>query len=292
MLVDELLIKRARNKLIVDLRHCKTLRDARIFINELSSSAGYFCLSSSILASNSLIAAVLEARLVGARIILNLNLNCSPEEMSSWGEQLSCSGIAMVTIQCSSGLQSIQAFMNSLKENKKCFSDDYQPDKESFSPPRPLALGVTLPDYMEQVVATPIFGNIIQCSRVLNGYAQNHLDGIVCSPNNLKSYHNSDFDKTLKLVTDVAPKGFSLNIQKKTISPIEAIEQGADYLLIREPIVFPPPGYSAKSEVERMLVEIIQAIQTKERLKRIPSTKSTPYITRKKNTVATQQKTC
>lgn len=276
--MEELLKKRARNKLVVDLRHCKALREVRPFLEELSPLVGYFCLSSSILASNSLISIALETRLAGARIILNLNLNCPPEEMASWGEQLSFSGIAMVTIQCSSGSQSIQAFMNSIKINEKCFSDDYQADKDSFSFPRPLVLGVTIPTNMEQSMATPIFGNVAQCSRVLNGYAQEYLDGIVCSPRDLKSCHNSDFDKILKLATDVVPAGFSSNnIQKKTISPAQAIEHGADYLLIREPIVYPPPGYSTKSEVERMLVEIVHAIQIKERLKKIPVTKKVSY---------------
>jgi hypothetical protein len=171
----------------------------------------------------------------------------------------------MVTIHCSSGPQALQAFVKKMKENTRRFSDEYQVNQDStFNQPRPLMIGVTIPYYMESTISAMIFGNIGQRLLVLDGYLR-QLDGVICRPDNIKSY-----DKTIRMVTEVVPGEQPLaDTQKKKITPAKAIEQGADYLLIREPITSPLPGHTTKSETERILVEIANSLQNRDRLKKV-----------------------
>ena len=62
------------------------------------------------------------------------------------------------------------------------------------------------------------------------------LDGVVCSPfeiDNIKSKVGPDF-KTV--VPGIRPRNFDKNDQKRIMTPSEAVDKGADYLVIGRPI--------------------------------------------------------
>ena len=66
----------------------------------------------------------------------------------------------------------------------------------------------------------------------------NGLDGIVCSPLEINVIRKQVGSKMIIVVPGIRPENYSKknDDQKRTLTPIEAIEMGADYLVIGRPI--------------------------------------------------------
>lgn len=67
---------------------------------------------------------------------------------------------------------------------------------------------------------------------------KNNLDGIVCSPKEIKTIKNIVSNKLLIITPGIRPLNYldKNDDQKRTMTPKEAIEIGADYLVIGRPI--------------------------------------------------------
>ena len=67
---------------------------------------------------------------------------------------------------------------------------------------------------------------------------KNGLDGIVCSPLEIKTIRKEIGKRMIIVVPGIRPINYSKknDDQKRTLSPIEAIEMGANYLVIGRPI--------------------------------------------------------
>ena len=67
---------------------------------------------------------------------------------------------------------------------------------------------------------------------------KNGLDGIVCSPLEIKAIRKEIGKEMIIVVPGIRPINYSKknDDQKRTLTPIEAIEMGADYLVIGRPI--------------------------------------------------------
>lgn len=105
--------------------------------------------------------------------------------------------------------------------------------------PRPLIVGVTVLTSMDQAdinmigVEHPLDE---QVKRLADLAQSSGLDGVVCSPfeiEMLRKHCGADFT----LVTPgIRPEGSSKGDQKRTLTPKEAVERGADYIVVGRPI--------------------------------------------------------
>ncbi len=269
--MEEALRARVKNRIIVDIRHLNTLKEINNTLEAISNMAGYFCINPSMLISHSLELILMTFRNKNVKAFLDFNLNLPPQQMISCAEKLRTSGVAMVNIQCSAGYNSMKAFMETISKNEKKFSDDHNVTEDSiFSSPRPLVFGVTIPPHMEHSLATSNFGDVDRRMITFNGYVQRaNLDGVICKPYLLKSYDSSSFDGILKIATNVVPDEATPSVHQRTITPFNAIKDGADYLLIDKPIVNQNGLYATEKDVFRIMVEIAHALQVKDRLKRV-----------------------
>ena len=62
------------------------------------------------------------------------------------------------------------------------------------------------------------------------------LDGVVCSPYEIKPIKQACGDAFITVVPGIRPQGSAQNDQKRSLAPKDALEQGADYLVIGRPI--------------------------------------------------------
>lgn len=105
------------------------------------------------------------------------------------------------------------------------------------------------------------------------------MDGIVCSPDDLKLFDPSNgpivwkgpepldlgsfyelTGKLLKVTPGVRPAWAAANDQKRVMTPGEAIRAGADYLVIGRPILRPPSEIGSPLEaIKRIVDEIAEA---------------------------------
>ncbi len=84
---------------------------------------------------------------------------------------------------------------------------------------------------------------------------------IVCSPKEAATLHDHFNDALVrddvKLITPgVRPKWAARNDQERVTTPKEALEAGADYLVIGRPITNPPKGVTCVEAAQRVLEEI------------------------------------
>jgi orotidine-5'-phosphate decarboxylase len=74
------------------------------------------------------------------------------------------------------------------------------------------------------------------------------LDGVVCSPQEIEAVKAECGEDFLLVTPGIRPAGSESGDQKRTLSPREAIERGADYLVIGRPITAAAdPAQAARS---------------------------------------------
>ncbi len=88
------------------------------------------------------------------------------------------------------------------------------------------------------------------------------VDGVVTSPNEAGAIRECCGPDFLILTPGIRPVWAPKNDQVRTMSPFEAIREGADYLVIGRPITSPPAevGDSAKA-IELIVTEIAEALE-------------------------------
>ena len=116
---------------------------------------------------------------------------------------------------------------------------------------RPLIVGVTILTSLDQndLSAIGVDHALNDQVRLLADLAQHAgLDGVVCSPKEialLREHCGPDFKL---IVPGIRPEGSAQGDQKRTMTPHEALSQGADYLVIGRPITeSPDPKAAAES---------------------------------------------
>ncbi len=122
---------------------------------------------------------------------------------------------------------------------------------------QPLLIGVTILTSHDQKELTSIGidGDPTSAvSRLARTAQDSGLDGVVCSPHEasrLRSELGADF----KLVTPgVRPQGSTADDQQRIMTPVEAITQGSDYLVIGRPITQADDPVKALDAINQSLV--------------------------------------
>jgi orotidine-5'-phosphate decarboxylase len=160
----------------------------------------------------------------GFEVFLDLKFHDIPNTVAAAVKAAARMGVWMVNVHASGGERMMRAAVDALSE---------------FGARKPLLIGVTVltSTTPEELAATGVAKPLQE--QVLNLAAQAHscgLDGVVCSAREaeaLKAACGPDFE----LVTPgIRPAGSDVGDQRRTLTPSEALEQGADLLVIGRPI--------------------------------------------------------
>ena len=125
---------------------------------------------------------------------------------------------------------------------------------EDYSNP-PLLIGVTvLTSFSEDSLLDIGLSNLSEQVIRLTRLAKNSgLDGVVCAASDTK-FVKTEFGKDFLTVTPgIRPSGSRLDDQSRVSTPLEAIRNGSDYLVIGRPI-------TGSSEPKKALEEIYKEI--------------------------------
>ncbi len=103
-------------------------------------------------------------------------------------------------------------------------------------------LGVTILTSLNKIQTSKYYNekNVKSLVRKFAKYAKiNKLNGLVCSPLEISTIRKEVGKKMILVVPGIRPhnNNIKLDDQKRTLTPIEAIKLGADYLVIGRPIV-------------------------------------------------------
>lgn len=122
---------------------------------------------------------------------------------------------------------------------------------------RPLILGVTVLTSHDQQslheigIDTLVEEQVVRLARLCSASG---INGVVASPREILSIRQAVPDQNfVVLVPGVRPAGAALNDQSRVMTPAEALQSGADYLVIGRPVTAAPDPVEA---TEKILKEI------------------------------------
>lgn len=182
----------------------------------------------------------------GGSVFLDLKFKDIPNTV--YGAVKACCrpGVFMMNVHCDGGREMMKAAVRAAKESELS----------------PLLIGVTVLTSVDlqtlnQDMKVP--GSIEQQAVHLAVLArESGLDGVVCSPHEVKAIKQSCGADFITVVPGVRPQWASSGDQKRVMTPSEAAQQGADYLVIGRPITNPPAAVGSSAEAARKIMDEIK----------------------------------
>jgi len=172
----------------------------------------------------------------GADVFLDLKFHDIPTTVAKTCRVVAQRGVFMFNVHTLGGLEM-------MKEAKKAAG-------------KSLLLGVTILTSHEETtlkelgIGRPLREEVLSLARLAK---QAGLDGVISSPEETATLRK-EFGKSFVLVTPgIRPAGSEQNDQRRSLTPQEAIQQGADYLVIGRPITGAPHPREAARQILQSL---------------------------------------
>jgi orotidine-5'-phosphate decarboxylase len=210
---------RARDRLIAAL-DIPTQTEALNLVRDLSPEVAFFKVGLQLYTTAGLeiVRAVLAT---GAKVFLDLKLHDIPNTVAGTVESAGQLGVQMLTIHLTGGDEMIRAAVAARKNNL-------------------LILGVTVLTSTDEQTLRQVGISDKICDHVLRLAklgVDAGIDGLVTSPREVKMLR-AQFGAKIKLVVPgIRPSWSEAGDQKRVMTPREALEAGADYLVIGRPII-------------------------------------------------------
>ncbi len=181
----------------------------------------------------------------GAPIFLDLKLHDIPHTVAGAVRSLVALRPFMLTVHAQGG----EAMMRAAKEAAVEAADEAKIEP-------PLVIGVTVLTSLDtgdlQAIGVPS-GSEDQVVRLAGLARRAGLDGVVCSPREVTTLRQSCGENFTLVVPGIRPEGSELGDQKRVLSPRQAVDAGADFLVIGRPITKAPDPHKAVLEINREL---------------------------------------
>lgn len=217
-----------------------------------------------------------EAKRFG-RVFLDLKLVDIPATMAGAVRAATIHGVAMTNVYADAGEAGMRAAVQARDEawviRQQRFPDESQ---------KPLLIGVTV--LTSQKHSDLVKAGTLPKPNVLFGSAdlradanadageralrdlvvrravltkESGLDGVVCSPEEIRLVREACGEGFLIVTPGVRPAWADANDQKRVMTPSEAVKVGADYLVIGRPILKPPTEVGTPEEAVKRIVKEI-----------------------------------
>lgn len=215
-----------RNPIILAL-DVPDLGSARKLIRELAPVVGAFKVGKELFVATGP-ELVREIRATGASVFLDLKFHDIPNTVAKAVASAVRLDVQMLTVHTSGGREMLAAAEKAAQETA------LQSGREA-----PLVLGVTVLTSMdnEDLVEIGVHANIgQQVERLAMLAVKGGLRGLVCSPLEIVALRQIIPSKMQLVTPGIRPDGGGGDDQKRTLSPREAMDAGASWLVIGRPI--------------------------------------------------------
>lgn len=160
----------------------------------------------------------------GFDVFLDLKFHDIPNTVAKAVKAAADMGVWMVNVHASGGLKMMSAAKKIL---------------EPYGEQAPLLIAVTVLTSMDESdlaginIHTSAHEQVLSLAKLTQ---QAGLDGVVCSAQEAKTL-KAELGQGFQLVTPgIRPAGFDANDQKRVVTPVQAVKDGSDYLVIGRPI--------------------------------------------------------
>jgi len=175
--------------------------------------------------------AVEEVHSKGVEIFLDLKFHDIPNTVAACCRTAVDLGVFMVNLHLSGGEKVVRESVKALQE------ESVRKKKR-----KPLLLGITILTHLgKEELATmgwnfseTVEEEVGRLASLGKGWG---LDGIVCSPQEIAAVRSSCGRDFCIVSPGIRPAGTLLHDQKRTLTPREAVQQGADFIVVGRPIL-------------------------------------------------------
>jgi len=180
----------------------------------------------------------------GAKVFLDLKLHDIPTTVAKTSRVIASHGVFMFNVHALGGLEMMRAAKTTV-------------DEVASPPSKPLLLAVTILTSLEEKslsqelgIQRPVKDEVLALARLAK---QAGLDGVISSPEET-GFLGREMGKGFVLVTPgIRPPGSQKNDQARSLTPREAVQLGAHYLVVGRPI-------TASSNPQASASEILQSL--------------------------------
>lgn len=216
----------ARDRLIIAL-DVDSAERARRIVDELRGQAGAFKIGLQLFtaAGPAFVRELCEA---GTKVFLDLKFHDIPNTVAKAGIEAARLGVWMFNVHALGGGEMMRH--TSAEVDEFC---------ETESMPRPRIVGVTIltssadDTLRETGIETDVASQVARLARLA---AASGLDGVVASPLEIRAIREVCVPGFLIVTPGVRPENASNDDQRRVMTPGEAAEAGADYLVVGRPI--------------------------------------------------------
>ena len=219
------------NKIIVAL-DVATRQKALALVEQLGDRISFFKIGVQLYTAGGpeVVRAILAA---GAKVFLDLKLHDIPNTVARTVESASKLGVQMLTIHLSGGREMIRAALAARGNNMSILGVT-------------VLTSVTEETLHEIGVADKIDNHVLRLAKI--GMTAG-IDAVIASPHEIKTLRAEFRDRIKIVVPGIRPTWSEPHDQKRTMSPREALDAGADYLVIGRPIIAHPSPREALAKI-------------------------------------------
>lgn len=178
---------------------------------------------------------------MGASIFLDLKLHDIPEQVRKTASILGAFGVDMISVHCLGGAAMLRAAKEGVLEGAK---------SAGVKPPQ--VVGVTVLTSLDEsdLLALGVKESVESEVATLVGLAQAAgLDGVVASPREIEIIKEQASEDFVVVTPGIRPNSADVADQKRVLSPAQAIDAGATYLVVGRPITAAKNPRSAALEI-------------------------------------------
>jgi orotidine-5'-phosphate decarboxylase len=165
----------------------------------------------------------------GGKVFLDLKFHDIPNTVAKAGEAATELGVYMFNVHASGGSEMMKAVADAVKNKAAAAGKE-----------KPIVLGVTVLTSINQDVLNNqlnVPGDVQKQVVHLALLAQKAgLDGVICSPQEIKAIRDACGENFVIVTPGIRPAWSESNDQKRITTPRDAIEAGANYMVIGRPI--------------------------------------------------------
>lgn len=167
-------------------------------------------------------AAIRRVRALGCEVLLDLKFHDIPSTVERSCRAAVRHGVSMVTVHASGGQDMLEAAARGLRQ-----------EAHRLGVRRPRVVGVTVLTSVAASSASPIGSRVVQLAREA---MRAGLDGVVASAHEAPLIRRRLGASCLIVCPGIRPAGSGRADQRRVASPRQALERGADFLVVGRPI--------------------------------------------------------
>ena len=232
------------NKLILAL-DVKTQREAEGLVDLLRGKVGAFKIGMQLFTAHGPpVIDMVQGK--GEKVFLDLKFHDIPNTVAGAVAEACKLGVFMVNLHASGGSEMMSAAAHAAT---RAADESGQPRR------RPFLLAVTVLTSLNQAILKeelaiqrPLGDQVVHWARMAR---EAGLDGVVASPQEIREIRAACGKDFLIVTPGVRPTWAAAGDQKRVMTPKEAVEAGADYIVVGRPILAAPDPAAAAASILR-----------------------------------------